>query len=160
MAGKRGVIMGVANNRSIAWGIAKAMADEGAELAFSYQGEAFGKRVLPLIDDVTPGAKAFVGSWLKAYPGRDPASEMSLNYTAMLATAQAMKLAGTTSDAVAIRANLDKAFKSLKVTQNPNNLDGVDARGGSTAKTRVAVVENGKTESLVAQAQELLNSGG
>lgn len=48
MKGKRGLIMGVANDRSIAWGIAKAMAAEGAELAFSYQGEAFGKRVEPL----------------------------------------------------------------------------------------------------------------
>jgi enoyl-[acyl-carrier protein] reductase I len=48
MKGKRGLVMGVANDRSIAWGIAKAMADEGAELAFSYQGEAFGKRVEPL----------------------------------------------------------------------------------------------------------------
>lgn len=48
MAGKRGLIMGVANERSIAWGIARAMADQGAELAFSYQGEAFGKRVEPL----------------------------------------------------------------------------------------------------------------
>lgn len=48
MKGKRGLIMGVANDRSIAWGIAKAMAEEGAELAFTYQGEAFGKRVLPL----------------------------------------------------------------------------------------------------------------
>ncbi len=46
--GKRGLVMGVANDRSIAWGIAKAMAAEGAELAFSYQGEAFGKRVEPL----------------------------------------------------------------------------------------------------------------
>ena len=48
MKGKRGLIMGVANDRSIAWGIAKAMAAEGAELAFTYQGEAFGKRVEPL----------------------------------------------------------------------------------------------------------------
>ncbi len=48
MTGKRGLIMGVANERSIAWGIAKALAAEGAELAFSYQGEAFGKRVEPL----------------------------------------------------------------------------------------------------------------
>ena len=52
MAGKRGLIMGVANDRSIAWGIAKALADEGAELAFSYQGEAFGKRVEPLAASV------------------------------------------------------------------------------------------------------------
>ncbi len=52
MKGKRGLVMGVANERSIAWGIAKAMADEGAELAFSYQGEAFGKRVEPLAASV------------------------------------------------------------------------------------------------------------
>ncbi|MFT4012781.1 MAG: enoyl-ACP reductase [Paracoccus sp. (in: a-proteobacteria)] len=48
MQGKRGLVMGVANDRSIAWGIAKALAEQGAELAFSYQGEAFGKRVEPL----------------------------------------------------------------------------------------------------------------
>ncbi|SFZ86074.1 Enoyl-[acyl-carrier-protein] reductase [NADH] [Devosia enhydra] len=48
MAGKRGLIMGVANNRSIAWGIAKALAAQGAEIAFSYQGEALKKRVEPL----------------------------------------------------------------------------------------------------------------
>ena len=48
MHGKRGLIMGVANDRSIAWGIAKAMHGAGAELAFSYQGDAFGKRVQPL----------------------------------------------------------------------------------------------------------------
>jgi len=52
MTGKRGLIMGVANERSIAWGIAKAMAAEGAELAFTYQGEAFGKRVEPLAASV------------------------------------------------------------------------------------------------------------
>ncbi|WP_298435754.1 enoyl-ACP reductase [uncultured Jannaschia sp.] len=52
MQGKRGLIMGVANERSIAWGIAKALADAGAELAFTYQGEAFGKRVAPLAESV------------------------------------------------------------------------------------------------------------
>ncbi|GGE60880.1 enoyl-ACP reductase FabI [Actibacterium pelagium] len=52
MKGKRGLVMGVANERSIAWGIAKALAEEGAELAFSYQGEAFGKRVEPLAASV------------------------------------------------------------------------------------------------------------
>ncbi len=48
MAGKRGLIMGVANNRSIAWGIAQACARHGAELAFTYQGDAIKKRVEPL----------------------------------------------------------------------------------------------------------------
>jgi enoyl-[acyl-carrier protein] reductase I len=52
MKGKRGLVMGVANERSIAWGIAAALAAEGAELAFSYQGEAFGKRVHPLAASV------------------------------------------------------------------------------------------------------------
>ena len=48
MAGKRGLVMGIANNRSIAWGIAKAVAAQGAELAVTYQGEALKKRVEPL----------------------------------------------------------------------------------------------------------------
>ncbi len=48
MAGKRGLILGVANNRSLAWGIAKACADQGAELALTYQGDALKKRVEPL----------------------------------------------------------------------------------------------------------------
>ena len=52
LKGKRGLVMGVANDRSIAWGIARAVAAEGAELAFSYQGEAFGKRVEPLAASV------------------------------------------------------------------------------------------------------------
>jgi enoyl-[acyl-carrier protein] reductase I len=50
--GKRGLIMGLANDKSIAWGIAKACADQGAELAFSYQGEALKKRVEPLMASI------------------------------------------------------------------------------------------------------------
>ena len=49
MVGKRGLVMGVANDRSIAWGIAQALHGAGAELAFSYQGETFGRRVAPLV---------------------------------------------------------------------------------------------------------------
>ncbi len=52
MQGKRGLIMGVANDHSIAWGIAKAVAAQGAELAFTYQGEALGKRVKPLAESL------------------------------------------------------------------------------------------------------------
>jgi enoyl-[acyl-carrier protein] reductase I len=52
MSGKRGLVMGVANDHSIAWGIAKALASEGAELAFTYQSEALGKRVVPLAKDL------------------------------------------------------------------------------------------------------------
>ena len=52
LSAKRGLVMGVANERSIAWGIAKAMSEAGAELAFTYQGEAFGKRLQPLARSV------------------------------------------------------------------------------------------------------------
>jgi enoyl-[acyl-carrier protein] reductase I len=52
MAGKRGLIMGLANDRSLAWGIAKALAEQGAELAFSYQGEALQRRVQPLAEQL------------------------------------------------------------------------------------------------------------
>ncbi len=52
MAGKRGLVMGVANERSIAWGIARVLAGHGAELAFTYQGEAFGRRAVPLAESV------------------------------------------------------------------------------------------------------------
>ncbi len=52
MKGKRGLVMGVANDHSIAWGIARCLAAQGAELAFSYQGESFGRRVRPLAESV------------------------------------------------------------------------------------------------------------
>ena len=56
MKGKRGLIMGVANERSIAWGIAQALHGAGAELAFTYQGDAFRKRVTPLVEPMQPAA--------------------------------------------------------------------------------------------------------
>ena len=52
MHGKRGLIMGVANDHSIAWGIAKTLAAHGASLAFTYQGDALGKRVKPLAESL------------------------------------------------------------------------------------------------------------
>jgi enoyl-[acyl-carrier protein] reductase I len=52
MKGKRGLIMGIANDHSIAWGIARTLAGQGAEMAFTYQGEALGKRVRPLADQL------------------------------------------------------------------------------------------------------------
>ncbi len=52
MAGKRGLIMGLANDKSLAWGIAKALSEQGAQLAFSYQGDALAKRVRPLAEQL------------------------------------------------------------------------------------------------------------
>tara|TARA_A100000171_G_C2124907_1_gene142920 strand:+ start:224 stop:1036 length:813 start_codon:yes stop_codon:yes gene_type:complete len=58
MTGKRGLIMGLANNHSLAWGIAQALADQGAEMAFTYQGDALKKRVVPLGESL--GANQFL----------------------------------------------------------------------------------------------------
>ena len=79
MKGKRGLIMGVANDHSIAWGIAKALAAQGAELAFTYQGEALGKRVKPLAESARRRAGAALrrrGHRQRRFRVRDAAREM------------------------------------------------------------------------------------
>jgi branched-chain amino acid transport system substrate-binding protein len=102
--------------------------------------------VLPVIDDSAPDAKAFVERYRKMFPGRTPSSEVMLNYTTVWATVQAMKLAGTVTDAVAMRAQLDKAMRTLPAGTNPFGYNGVDERGGSLANGRVAAIENGKVK--------------
>ncbi|RZI43323.1 ethanolamine utilization protein EutJ [Herbaspirillum sp. HC18] len=100
--------------------------------------------ILPLVDDQRPAAKAFVERFRKANPGRDPGSEISLNYSAVYATVAAMKLAGTVTDPVAIRAQMDKAYKSLPAENNPHEVESIAEAGGSQMNTYVAVVEGGK----------------
>ncbi|HXE48035.1 MAG TPA: ABC transporter substrate-binding protein, partial [Ramlibacter sp.] len=102
--------------------------------------------VLPVVDDSAPDTQAFVARYRKMFPGRTPSSEVMLNYTTVWATTQAMKLAGTVSDAVAIRAQLDKAMKTLPAAVNPFGYNGVDERGGTLANGRVAVIESGKVK--------------
>jgi len=126
--------------------IDQAKMDEMAKVIGGYAPLEGSIGVLPLVDDPAPDSKNFVQPFQKAYPGRVPSSEVSLNYTTVHATALAMKLAGTVTDAAAIRANLDKAMKQLPPAANPNSLDGVDERGGSLADTRVAVIEGGKVK--------------
>src|SRR5690348_1933460 len=71
MKGKRGLIMGVANDHSIAWGIARTLAAHGATLAFTYQGEALGKRVKPLAESL--GAKLILPCDVEDIPSVDAA---------------------------------------------------------------------------------------
>jgi enoyl-[acyl-carrier protein] reductase I len=71
MAGKRGLIMGVANDRSIAYGIARVLAGHGAELAFTYQGDAFGRRAVPLAQSL--GGKIIVSCDVNDLPSVDAA---------------------------------------------------------------------------------------
>ncbi|HJV85184.1 MAG TPA: ABC transporter substrate-binding protein [Noviherbaspirillum sp.] len=104
--------------------------------------------VLPMVNDERPNAKAFVERYRKLYPGKDPSSEVALNYTAVHATAIAMAQAGTVSDPVAIRAQMAKAFKSLPAEYNPNDFDGLNDVGGTLADTFVGYVEGGKVKQL------------
>nr|WP_315594615.1 ABC transporter substrate-binding protein [uncultured Cupriavidus sp.] len=102
--------------------------------------------VMPLVNDGRPAAQAYNARYKKLHDGRDATTEMSLNYTMTWALANAMKLAGTTTDAAAIRAKMPDAVKALPKDVNPNEVDGIDAKGGSVADTVVGWVQKGKIE--------------
>jgi enoyl-[acyl-carrier protein] reductase I len=78
MKGKRGLVMGVANQHSIAWGIAQALHEAGAELAFSYQGDLFKKRVVPLVEPLKPAALIL---WCMPSPSPTRTSSMAVMST-------------------------------------------------------------------------------
>ena len=104
--------------------------------------------VLPLMEDRTESAKAFVERFRKLHPDRFPSSEVSFNYAAVHATATAMKLAGTATDAAAIRAQMGKAYATMPAEYNPNATTGVLDNGATTARMRVAVVEKGQIREI------------
>lgn len=128
--------------------IDQAKMDEMAKVIGGYAPLEGSIGVLPLVEDTRPDAKGFVDRYRKLNPGRDPSSEVSLNYTAVHATAMAMKLANSVTDPVAIRAQMDKAFKTLPAEYNPNDIDGVNEVGGSLANTYVGTIEGGKVKAL------------
>jgi len=101
--------------------------------------------VLPVSYDERPGPKAFSAAYRKAYGAdRDPTTESSYNYALTHALAAAMKLAGTTSDAAAIRGKMNEALSKLPKEQNAGEFRGVDATGGTIVDPLVAIVDNGK----------------
>ncbi|MDO4591866.1 MAG: ABC transporter substrate-binding protein [Comamonadaceae bacterium] len=102
--------------------------------------------VLPVSADPSPVNKAFIDRFGKKFDSRVPGSEALWNYTAVHATAKAMQLAGTATDAKAIHAKLDEAYKSLSPEVNPGGVLGVDANGGTLTKERGGAVKDGKIE--------------
>lgn len=128
--------------------IDQAKLDEVAKVSGGYPSLEGAIGVLPVIEDSAPETKAFVERFQKIYPNRIPTSEASLNYSAVWALAHAMKLAGTVSDAVAIRGKLDEAFKTMPKKENMFGVEGVSANGSSEADGRVAVVEDGKIREM------------
>ena len=130
----------------------QAKLDEMAKVVGGYGPLEGSVGVLPMIADPRPNAQLFVKNFHKLQPDRDPSSEMSLNYTAVHATAVAMKLANTVTDANAIRAQMDKAFKSLPAEHNPQEIEWVDEKGGSIANVFMGVVEEGKIKATSLRA--------
>ena len=112
--------------------------------------------VMPLANDTRPEAVAFTERYRKLNPGKDPSTEISLNYSTVHATIAAMKLAGTTTDATAIRAQMEKAFTTLPAMYNPNDIDGLDSKGGTIANTILGTVEGGKIKGQFLRA---MNAG-
>ena len=101
--------------------------------------------VLPVAYDERVGPKSFAEAYRKAYGAdKDATTESSYNYTLVHALAGAMKLAGTTSDAAAIRAKLGDALKALPEKINAGSFKGVDSVGGTIVDPLVATVEGGK----------------
>ncbi|WP_291591054.1 ABC transporter substrate-binding protein [Comamonas sp. UBA7528] len=104
--------------------------------------------VMPVSEDTKPANQAFVKRFGQMYPGRVPGSEAQWNYTAVHATAKAMQLAGTYSDAKAIHAKLNDAYKALAPDVNPGGVMGVDDKGGTLTTERGAAVKDGKIEAV------------
>lgn len=100
--------------------------------------------VLPVSADPSPVNKAFIERFGKKFNARVPGSEALWNYSAVHATAKAMQLAGSASDATAIHAKLDAAYKGLSAEVNPGGVLGVDVAGGTLTRERGGAVKDGK----------------
>jgi branched-chain amino acid transport system substrate-binding protein len=105
--------------------------------------------VLPMGLDERVGAKTFSAAYRKMYgDDKAPTTEASYNYTLMHALADAMKLAGSTSDPAAIRAKLGEALTKLPVEVNAGNFGGIQDNGGTVVSPLVVVVEDGKIKQV------------
>lgn len=134
----------------------QAKLDEMAKVTGGYGPLEGAIGTLPIVFDNREGPKAFVAKFRKIY-NRDPGSENSLNYSAMNAVADAMKLAGTTTDATAIFGKLSAAFAALPPDRNPSVIQSVDDKGGSNAALLVGFVKGGKVVPVDAQTGAMLN---
>lgn len=100
--------------------------------------------VLPVSADSSPDNQAFIARFGQKFAGRVPGSEALWNYTAVHATAKAMQLAGSATDAKAIHAKLDAGYKALSPQVNPGGVLGVDDKGGTLTRERGGAVQDGK----------------
>ncbi|MHB1691563.1 MAG: ABC transporter substrate-binding protein [Thiomonas sp.] len=122
----------------------QAKFDEMAKVLGGYAPMNGSIGVLPLVSDTRPAMQAFVASYARSHGGKEPTSEMALNYTMVHALAAALKMAGSVSDPAEIRAQLPAALKSLPATQNPQDFTGIDSNGGTESDAPLALIENSK----------------
>ena len=122
----------------------QAKLDEMARVVGGYETIEGAIGVLPVSADPSPPNQSFIERFSKKYNGRIPGSEALWNYTAVMATAHAMQLAGTTTDAKAIHAKLDAGYKALKPEQNPGGITDVNEHGGTNSRVRGGAVQDGK----------------
>lgn len=105
--------------------------------------------ILPVALDPRPGAKAFTAAFRKAFSAdREPTQESSYDYALMHALAQAMKLAGSTTDTAAIRAKLPEALAKLTPERNSGGFTGIDAQGGALLEPMLGLVEGGRIKPI------------
>ena len=148
MAGKKGLIMGVANNRSIAWNIAKATHDQGAELAFSYQGDALLKRVTPLAKsvgsdivlpcDVTDEGRGRSGR--SPYPGCE-FWNLNVN-TVHVAQSPGTELASSTLSWTPSNRNVGEFRRKFLATRRSTSSLWLDEQAAVSTDTAIANVTN------------------
>ena len=124
----------------------QAKLDEMARVVGGFEPIEGAIGVLPVSADPSPANQSFIARFGKKFNGRVPGSEALWNYTAVMATAQAMQLAGSSSDAKAIHAKLDAGYKALKPEQNPGEITHVNERGGTNSRVRGGAVKDGKVE--------------
>jgi branched-chain amino acid transport system substrate-binding protein len=123
----------------------QAKLDEIAKVAGGLTALEGSVGVLPITVDTSPNTRAFAAVYAKAYgANRTPTTESSYNYAFVYVLANAMKLAGTTSDTKAIYAKIDEAIKTLPAQFNAGAFKGLDANGGVLSAPLSAVVEGGK----------------
>ena len=128
--------------------IDQAKFDEVAAVSGGYDSLNHSVGVLPLMLDQRAEAKAFVERFQKTDPGRIVGTEIGIPYIAVHALVQAMKLAGTTSDATAIRGKMDESYKALPDSINFFSYKGVSETGQALMDGRVATVEGGKVHEV------------
>lgn len=131
--------------------IDQAKFDEAAKVTGSLSPMEGSIGVLPVSADSAKDTLAFIQRFEKAHPDMPTSSEITLSYISAYALAQAMKLAGTTTDAAAIRAGFDQAYKDLPEQVNFHHYTGVLPNGASTMVARVSIVENGQVVPMFAE---------